>query len=167
MNNFFYYFSKGAIFLSVVIIIFALLTRSNKKEFENNLQTKATPSVSILPSLFSQKDSSPSADRERFNFDFNTHWLCRYRLENEEYKIELRDKKINLEIKNLINNTSQRYDLSYLLPLVENFFLTSFIQLEDLFKLFPEIDRDKASPESGLVNLSFGDFLKNCQKINK
>ncbi|MCX7955991.1 MAG: hypothetical protein N2593_02730 [Patescibacteria group bacterium] len=150
MSNFFYYFSKITIIFSILIIIFVLIIKFNQPKKNNNFDKKNFSLISIKPSRI----LLPSKKLNNIGIDLNDHWICYYEFDFNKYKIEINKKKIFLEIKNLKTNKTQKQDISFYIPFIENYLDMDINELEKISKFY----------FSQEINLK--DLIKNCKKYN-
>jgi hypothetical protein len=123
VDEFFSYVSKGVIIFPIAIIILGLIFRFNKTEKNQVYQTPTiiiTPTNSIVPT------------ENKIPFDLIGPWVCNYKTNNEEYILNVKNKKISLEIKT--DGQTKKYDLSQYAGLLENFLNLDINQLESMAK---------------------------------
>jgi hypothetical protein len=140
MDDFFSYVSKGVIIVPIVIFITALIFKFNQVP----KQTALSESVVILT-------ATPTIPvKNNIKFDLVGPWICQYKHENQEYKLIVKDKKIDLEIKN--SGELKKYDLSSYSPIFSSLLNIDVDQLESTAK--PYLPK----------GVEFGTLLKSCRK---
>ncbi|MCS6956459.1 MAG: hypothetical protein NZM02_01255 [Patescibacteria group bacterium] len=152
MDDFFYYFSKAAIIFSIIVIIFALIVKFSQSNNNNNFNKKTQ--VQVLISITPSKSLFLSKKIEKIGIDLNNHWICQYDFNNNRYKLEINKKKINLEIKNLKTNKTEKQDLSFYVPFIENYLNMYINELERISKLY------------FFQEINLKDLVKSCKKYD-
>lgn len=122
MDEFFSYISKGVIIVPIVVIILSLLVKfnQNQQKSSNNI---IPPTIIITPTQTVTK---------KINIDLNGSWVCRYKNNNQEYYLFIKNRKINLKI--TILGQTKEYNLSSYIPMIETMLNLDIDQLEKITK---------------------------------
>jgi len=122
MDDFFSYVSKGVIIVPIVIIVLSLLIKFNQKnQPPPTAMTMLSPTITPTPIV-----------TNKINLDLNGPLVCRYKNNNQEYYLFIKNKKISLEIKT--GGQTKKYDLSQYSGLLGNLINLDINQLESLSK---------------------------------
>ncbi|MFH0979380.1 MAG: hypothetical protein V1803_00300 [Candidatus Roizmanbacteria bacterium] len=124
MDEFFKIISKGVIIVPIIIIVLSLLMKFNQNQprYSTNI---ISPTIIITP--------SPTVTK-KINIDLNGPLVCRYKNNNQEYYLFIKNKKISLEIKT--DGQTKKYDLSQYSGLFGNLINLDINQLESLSKSY-------------------------------
>jgi hypothetical protein len=114
-DSFFSFVSKAVIIIPIVILILSLL-------FKFNQTNKPVSSVQLI--------SPTSTPTSKLKIDFNGPLVCRYKNNNQEYDLFVKNRKVNLEIK--AAGQTKKYDLSSYLSLVEGMINSGSTNLDSL-----------------------------------
>lgn len=138
MDDFFSFISKAVIIIPIVILILSLLFKFNQ----------TNKPVSFGSQLVSPTTMSTPAGK--INIDFNGPLVCRYKNNNQEYELFVKNRKVNIEIK--AAGQTKKYNLTSYLPLVEGMINGGSGNLDSL-----------ASQYLG-KKVDIETFLKTCKK---
>jgi len=122
MDEFFSYVSKGVIIIPIVIIVLSLLIKFNQNNQPSfKTMTVISPTITATPTIIN-----------KINIDLNGPWVCRYKNNQQEYSLFIKNKKISLEIK--ADDQTKKYDLSQYSGLLGNLINLDMDRLESMAK---------------------------------
>ena len=122
MDEFFSYVSKGVIIIPIVIIVLSLLIKFNQNNQPSfKTMTVISPTITATPTIIN-----------KINIDLNGPWVCRYKNNQQEYNLFIKNKKISLEIK--ADDQTKKYDLSQYSGLLGNLINLDMDRLESMAK---------------------------------
>jgi len=122
MDEFFSYVSKGVIIIPIVIIVLSLLIKFNQNnQPSSKTMTVISPTITATPTIIN-----------KINIDLNGPWVCRYKNNQQEYSLFIKNKKISLEIK--ADDQTKKYDLSQYSGLLGNLINLDMDRLESMAK---------------------------------
>ncbi len=105
MDDFFSFISKAVIIIPIIILILSLLFKFNRTNKQaSSYYQLINPTVTLMPT-------------DKININFDSPLICRYKDDNQEYNLFVKNRKIILEIKT--GGQTKKYDLSSYLPFVE------------------------------------------------
>lgn len=120
MDDFFSIVSKGVIIVPIVIFILALVFKFNQTENQSVIPNyQVSPTITPVPTY-------------SIKLDLVGPWECKYENKNKKYKLNVKDKKITLEITE--NGEVKKQDLSSYSVLLENFIGLDRNVLENMVK---------------------------------
>lgn len=137
LDRIFSFGSKAVIIIPIVIVLLSLLFKFGRTSNPSSNRQLVTPAVTVSPA-------------NKLNIDFNGPLVCRYKDNNQEYDLFVKNRKVTLEIK--AGGLTKKYDLSSYLSLVEGMINGGSTNLDSL-----------ASQYLG-KNVSFEELLKTCKK---
>ena len=120
MDDFFTIVSKGVIILPVVIVIMALIFKFNQPVRQTN-----------IPSYVNKPTTTPIPVK-KIGLDIKGPWVCRYKHNQVEYFLSIKDRKIILEVNE--KGQIKKKDFSQYSSIVENFFNLEYSQLVNMIK---------------------------------
>ena|SRR3989344_7482061 len=138
LDRFFSFVSKAVIVIPIVILILSLLFKFNQTNNPVSSNNQLVAPTSII------------APANKLNIDFNGPLICRYKNNNQEYDLFVKNRKVVLELKTA--GQTKKYDLSSYLPFIEGMLNNGSANLDSL-----------ASQYLG-KKVNFETLLKTCKK---
>ncbi|MBI5127399.1 hypothetical protein HZA76_02995 [Candidatus Roizmanbacteria bacterium] len=121
MDDFFSVVSKGVIFVPIIVVISALLIKFNQNVPPPRKNVSVSPTAAATP---------VQAKSKKINIDLKGPLVCRYKSDNQEYNLFVKNKKVDLEVKS--NSKTIKYDLSSYLPFMEGMLNKDITTLESM-----------------------------------